>query len=62
MVRELNASRTRIKRGLYRASGGLIINADINGSLNIMRKALNVGCDDLISPASRGFVINPVKI
>ena len=52
----------RIKRGLYKTSNGLSVNADINGSLNIMRKNLNEVCDDLISPANRGFVINPVKI
>lgn len=52
----------RIKRGLYRALDGKLINADINGSLNIMRKQLNVVCDEIISPANRGFVTNPVKI
>jgi len=30
----------RIKRGLFRASDGRLINADINGSANIMRKAI----------------------
>ena len=29
----------RVKRGLYRASGKRFINADVNGSLNILRKA-----------------------
>ena len=52
----------RIKRGLYRTLDGKLINADINGSLNIMRKQLNVVCDEIISPANRGFVVNPVKI
>lgn len=52
----------RIKRGLYKTSNGLILNADINGSLNILRKYLNVGCDEIISPTSRGLVVNPVKI
>lgn len=56
------SSGKRIKRGLYKTSNGLLVNADINGSLNIMRKYLNVVCDDLISPANRGFVVNPVKI
>lgn len=28
----------RIKRGLYRSKDGLLINADINGSINILRK------------------------
>ncbi len=30
----------RIKRGLYRAKDGRTLNADVNGSLNILRKAL----------------------
>jgi putative transposase len=30
----------RIKRGLFKSSKGVIINADINGSLNILRKAV----------------------
>ena len=33
-------SGTRIKRGLYKSSNGTLINADINGSLNILKKAL----------------------
>ena len=32
-------SGTRIARGLYRTSDGTVINADLNGSANIMRKA-----------------------
>ena len=52
----------RIKRGLYKTSSGLVLNADINGSLNIMRKYLNEVCDEIISPANRGLVMNPVKI
>jgi putative transposase len=30
----------RIKRGLYRAKAGRCLNADVNGSFNILRKAL----------------------
>ena len=56
------SSGKRIKRGLFRTQNGLLINSDINGSLNIMRKYLNEVCDDLISPANRGLVMNPVKI
>ena len=33
-------SGSRIKRGLYKSSKGILINADINGSLNILKKAL----------------------
>ena len=56
------SSGKRIKRGLYKTSSGLVLNADINGSLNIMRKYLNEVCDDLIGPANRGLVMNPIKI
>lgn len=52
----------RIHRGLYK-SNSAIINADINGSLNIMRKYLKVNSDDLINPGDfRGFVFNPKVI
>ena len=36
----------RIKRGLFRTNNGVMINADINGSLNILRKAVG---NDFIS-------------
>ena len=32
----------RVHRGLYKSSTGIKINADVNGSLNIMRKNLKV--------------------
>ena len=54
----------RIKRGLYRSKDGRLINADINGSFNIMRKGLKkVSLDDRIVsyPECRGFVYNPDK-
>lgn len=35
-----NFSGKRIQRGLYKSKKGILINADINGSLNIMRKYL----------------------
>ncbi len=30
----------RIKRGLFKSSNGTLINSDINGSLNILKKAV----------------------
>ena len=62
MMNLFKSSGKRIKRGLFKTSNGLLINADINGSLNIMRKYLNEVCDEIISPANRGLVMNPVKI
>jgi len=35
---EYKFSGTRIKRGLYKTKNGILINADVNGSLNILRK------------------------
>ncbi len=47
----------RIKRGLYRSSIGKTIHADVNGSLNILRKASN---DDFIEDLIRsGCVFQP---
>ena len=56
----------RVKRGLFISSSGILINADINGSLNIMvvgLKQLNVKRDVLIlEPANLRFVLNPVRV
>lgn len=48
----------RVDRGLYRDSKGQHINADVNGSYNIIRKEV----DNVAIPVDRGFVFNPVKI
>jgi len=37
---DVTFSGKRIKRGLYKTSSGRLINADVNGSYNIMRKAI----------------------
>lgn len=48
----------RVKRGLYRASNGYLINADINSSFNILRKVIPTALCNGIS----GFVVSPVKV
>ena len=60
---KVNFSGKRIKRGLYQSSSGSIINADVNGSLNILRKFVlkEVGDVDLL-PTDRGFVFNPIRL
>ena len=45
----------RINRGLYCTISGIRINADINASLNILRKYLKVNSDDLFDINSRDF-------
>ena len=58
----------RIRRGLFISSSGIMINADVNGSLNIMRLGLekqNVKLDvveEILRPENKRFVLNPVRI
>ena len=58
----------RIKRGLFISSSGIMINADVNGSLNIMRLGLekqNVKLDvieEILRPENKRFVLNPVRL
>ena len=48
----------RIHRGLFKTSKGLLVNADVNGSLNIGRKVFG----DAFVPTNIGLVLNPLKI
>jgi IS605 OrfB family transposase len=47
----------RIRRGLYKSKHG-IINADINGALNILRKATG----EALGLTCKGFVFNPIMM
>ena len=49
----------RIKRGLYKTANGKLLNADVNGALNILRKSSVVSLDTLYSS---GEVDTPVRI
>ncbi len=49
----------RMKRGLYRTANGKLLNADVNGALNILRKSSVV---DLNVLYSSGEVNTPVRI
>lgn len=63
-----NYAGRRIKRGLFKSSSGIMINADVNGSLNIMRiglKKQKVKLDvvgEILQPENKRFVFNPVRI
>lgn len=48
----------RVKRGLFRASDGRSINADVNGSYNIVRKV----APDAFEQGGRGCVVHPVRL
>lgn len=48
----------RVKRGLFKASNGRSINADVNGSYNIIRKV----APDAFVQGSRGWVVHPLPL
>lgn len=49
----------RIKRGLYKASDGRLINADVNGALNILKKVIGKFKYDSIKVCSTPLVVTP---
>ena len=49
----------RVKRGLFQTSNGILLNADINGSGNILRKVIG---DAWLSQPIVDLMLNPVKI
>ena len=48
----------RVRRGLFRSNGGRLINADVNGAYQIMKKVFR----DVKRPADIGLVMNPVRV
>jgi putative transposase len=48
----------RVRRGLYKSKSGQLINADVNGSLNILRKAI----PNLFSDGIEGLELIPIKM
>lgn len=49
----------RIHRGMYKTKAGILLNADVNGALNILRKSNVVSLDALYA---RGGVDTPIRI
>ena len=45
----------RIKRGLYRSNGGILLNADVNGACNIIRKVV----PEFRYEGVEGFIVSP---
>lgn len=52
----------RVKRGLFQSSVGKLINADVNGALNIMRKVVGDSCEAIHRIINSGLLFNPVRI
>lgn len=56
--RHNNYKGRRVKRGLFQSSCGKLINADINGAINILRKVIGDGKFLF----DRGFGYNPSRV
>ena len=55
------ASGKRIKRGLYQTQNGLLVNADINGAANILKKvATTLGFS--LKGVGRGTLTMPLRV
>jgi transposase len=53
----------RIKRGLYKTSVGQLINSDVNGAYNILRKAIpNAFSNGIGSCVVQPRRVNPLKV
>ena len=48
----------RVSRGLFVSKGGFKINADINGSYNILRKEI----PDAFSNGIEGVLVHPLRV
>ena len=57
--KEHSFSGHRVKRGLYKTASGVLLNADINGALNTLRKSKVVSLSALYN---RGVVDTPARI
>lgn len=57
--KEYKFSGKRVKRGLYQTKDGKLLNADVNGALNILSKSKVVGLDVLYN---RGELDTPIRI
>lgn len=58
-------SGNRVKRGLYKTKDGITLNADVNGALNIIRKAIQtqgLNCLISVSKFQLGNITSPSRI
>lgn len=52
----------RISRGLFRSANGTIMNSDVNGSLNIGRKAIPKAFAKAVADGIEGVVLHPKRV
>ncbi|NJM70567.1 MAG: IS200/IS605 family element transposase accessory protein TnpB [Scytonema sp. RU_4_4] len=59
---EFQVSGKRVKRGLYRTKDGHLINADMNGAANILRKYFSSTLNELILKENKSCLSQPVRV
>ena len=50
----------RVRRGLFKSGCGVVLNADINGAIGILRKANVLSIDQIMAMRNRGSIVRPV--
>ena len=61
LTKESLTSGKRIKRGLYETRDKRIVNADINGALNIYKKSKPINDKNVLSLMDRGLTV-PLRV
>ena len=64
-INKTNYNKTRrVYRGLFKTNTDLLVNADVNGSLNILRLHIKDKCipRPLIEARDNGYVSNPIML
>ncbi len=62
VTKQLNYAGERISRGLYRTKGGILINSDVNGAYNIIRKAVpNAFSQWETADGIKGVWLHPIR-
>lgn len=62
LCHHVNYMGRRVKRGMFKSSKGYLINADINGALNILRKVFPTAFDLFEDLRDSGCGLHPVKL
>lgn len=61
IAKQVNYQGKRVKRGLFKSSNNTLINADVNGAYNILRKVIGKFDYNPIVVCSTPKMINPLK-
>lgn len=61
-LKHLSPSNRRIHRGLFRSNNGVLINADVNGAYQIIRKVFSEVKYNKFNQEIRGYMLNPSKL